>query len=148
MVPVTNLITDSGKAYVSEVYGTSREEIVEMVGGEEAARKLTMRFLRQYPKVVEFIGNRLKKQRARMMVEAMQKHNGAINRGNVGIRISEKWFIFSYRDTDIMTWDTEPDEGDGTKDVVGEYDNSQSTRNQRRVAREAIEEFKKVVQGL
>lgn len=125
----------------SDIYGMNREDMVHEYG-EHFVQITTMRFLRKYPIMAH--SAKLRKSRARMMVAALQ---GASVKGNQEVRLEGRLFIFSFRGTDILSWDTEPAEGlDGISPIdTLAFEGTSSTRTQRKEAEEAIAEFKEVV---
>jgi len=130
----------------AETYGSSyndphRELAERMFAGTE--RKTTVEYLKRFPALLPFLP--LRKSRSRMMVEAIRF--GMCERGNHKVRLAPEdpnTFIFSYRGTDILLWDTKQDV---VKDIHAgsQYEHTPSTRNQRKMAREAIDEFRRVV---
>lgn len=80
---------------------------------------------------------KLRKIRARMMREAVAKK--LVEKGNLLIRYEAPVFIFQYRDTPILLWDIAVST---VEDIdAGVYEDTASTRNQRKMAREAITEY-------
>lgn len=135
------------KAYrFGKVYGRTPEEIAEAVSdvSPEERRRAVWKTIKTFP---GFLGyNRLRKSRARMMAEAVKEDR--VEKGNVGVRIANSdpnVFFFSYRGTDIMCWHVLRNE---ITDVhAGAFNDTPSTRNQRKMVREAVEEFNKAVFG-
>lgn len=72
------------------------------------------------------------------MIGALQSKQ--VVKGNLSIRFSNNTFTFNYRGTDIMQWNMSFDTI--SEVFCGSHETSPSTRNQRKMAREAIEEFK------
>lgn len=142
------LFTASGQTY-SEVYGMQGAEIKEQVGKEQVMR-LTMNFIRKFPHSVT--GLRLKKSRARMMLEALRGYRA--EKGNIKVKINcfivpedadglLGNFHFFYRGTEILQWC--PYNDNVWEMNAGDFEGTSSTRRQRTMARESIEEFAKVV---
>jgi hypothetical protein len=124
----------------SEVYGVTRESYVSIYG-ERGVQVLTMQFLRKFPKIAHVA--KLRKSRSRLMVDALQDK---VTKGNQEVRMGGNFFVFAYRGTDILKWVWDTTEGDGISDMdAGQYEETPSTHNQRKMAREAIEEFRSVV---
>jgi hypothetical protein len=134
----------------SEVYGMQRADFVEEYG-ERGVQMMTMQFLQKYPVVAGYA--RLKKSRARMMVEAMKaesfKVNGSwVENGNIKVYLTTTGkYLFYYRGTVIMTWNPFATSEDSELHTVdaGEFEHTHSTIYQRRMVKQAVEEFKKVV---
>ena len=86
----------------------------------------------------------LRKSRSRMIWNAICL--GRAEKGNISVRVDNNdpgVVVFSYRGTDILAWNR--DTGDIVDIHAGIYDQTPSTRNQRKMARQAIEEFRRVV---
>jgi hypothetical protein len=126
----------------SEIYGTKREEIVHLVGREKA-RSLTLNHIKQYPKTAEFIPG-LRKMKARYMVNALIQ--GMAEAGNHLITCYGNVYHFYYRGTLIYTWNAVTNEG---RDIdAGDFEDTASTRNQRKEIKKAILNFKEAVDKL
>lgn len=121
----------------SQIYGTKKEEIGELVSHDQLVR-LTLNFVKTYPDL--YIGN-LRKVKARYMLEALR--HGAYEGGNHLITCYGNIFHFFYRGTVIYKWDAVNNQG-GEVDA-GEYEGTASTRNQRKEIKSAIENFASVI---
>jgi hypothetical protein len=90
--------------------------------------------------------NRLRKSRARMMVEAMQ-NVGFAEQGNIGLdfendEAGNNVFIFFYRGTRIAKWYPLTNV---YAIIPCAFDDTSATMNQRKMVKEAIEEFNSAV---
>jgi len=134
-------------SFITVDYSLIALKVMGQLASEESkARQLKWDYVKRFP---GFLGyNRLRKSRARMMVEAVRPP-GFTEKGNVGIDFEKDEggadvFIFFYRGTRIAKW--YPVENVYT-DIPCPFDDTPSTRNQRKMAREAVEEFNKAVFG-
>lgn len=139
----------------SEIYGVRREDVVDMVG-EDKAQELAWSYVLKFPEVAKFA--KLRKSRARMMVETLIGLRA--ERGNLEVKLTYVVAIdgvptppgtrgnyhFYYRGTEILQW--VPTTNVIHETDAKEYEGTASTRNQRKMAREAIEEFRRVVLSL
>jgi hypothetical protein len=113
---------------------------------EDMANKATVfnnvMFLRKFP--LETYGFKLHKARAQMMMEAIRIDS--TRSGNLDVHFEISCFVFSYRGTPILKWDTAFSDEIGVFDIdSGIYEGTPSTHNQRKVARQAINEFQNAV---
>jgi hypothetical protein len=139
----------------SNVYGTKREDIADMVG-EAKAQALAWEYFMKFPH--EAKGITLRKSRARMMVETLIGYRA--ERGNIEVKLANITEVngeptppgtrgdyhFLYRGTEILRW--APSTNTIRETDAKEYEGTASTRNQRKMAREAIDEFRRKVLGL
>lgn len=131
-------VTEVGGAKeFSSIYGTKREEVVELVGKDQALR-LTLEHIKKYPGV--YVDN-LRKAKARYMVEALR--NGVYEGGNHFITCYGYVYHFFYRGTVVYRWDAITDHGFAVD--AKEYEHTASTHNQRKEIQKAIENFKESV---
>lgn len=101
--------------------------------------------IQAFPGLLHYV--RLRKSRARLIAEAVKSMNTLHSKGNFSVLYvpNAEAFLFRHRETFVMTWNPVTDT---MKDVdAGVYEHTSSTRNQRRLIREAIEEFNKAVLG-
>lgn len=127
---------------LSEIYGTKREEIIELTGNEQA-RKLTLGFIKQFPAQFRYIQG-LRKAKAKMMVNALI--HGTAENGNHFVTCFANDFHFYYRGTLIYKWNGVTYEGQEVH--AGDFEGTDSTRNQRKEIQKAIEVFKEAVMKL
>lgn len=137
---IVMLAKDEGKEPTfSEVYGMKRGEIVELVG-EEESRRMTLETIKSYPKL-GYYANGLRKVKARYMVNALIQ--GMAEAGNHLITCYGNVYHFFYRGTLIYKWNAVKDEGAPV--YAKEYEDTASTRNQRKEIQKAIENFREAV---
>lgn len=125
----------------SEVYGVDKQRLLEALG-EEEVRRATLLYLRSYPGRTYVEG--LRKLKSRGMLEALENPDGIYERGNhLVVYDVEMRFRFYYRGTPIYEWNAVTD----AERVIlaGEYEETPSTRNQRKEIRQAISDFREGV---
>jgi hypothetical protein len=124
---------------ISSIYGTRSSEIRELLT-PTGQRRLTREFLKTFPKTMDFIPG-LRKKKTKAMITAMV--HGMAEDGNHFITCYGGDFHFYYRGTLIYKWDA--DENKGAPVNAGEYEDTPSTRNQRKEIEKAIENFNETV---
>jgi hypothetical protein len=125
--------------WISKVY--EGEEVEDWTHQKEIVLSNIM-LLRKFP--FETYGIKLRKARARMMLEAIRL--GSKTSGNIEVHFDSSYFEFSYRGTPIVKWELAFNDEDGVFDIdTGLFEGTPSTYNQRKVARQAIEEFRNAV---
>lgn len=126
---------------LSQIYGIKKDELVELAG-EERTRQLSLNYLKLFPGVTRIAG--MRKAKTRAMVNALiQGHSGE---GNHFITCYGCQFHFFYRGTLIYKWDAVED----TESPVdaGAYEDTASTRNQRKEIQKSIQNFREAVFSL
>jgi transcription antitermination factor NusG len=118
---------------------------LKVMGRMMEIRQAQWNQIRKFPGILSFV--RLRKSRARMMADAVRL-GAKQEKGNFAVRMANSdssVFMFSYRETDIVAWNP------GNERMVdidaGEFEHTSSTRNQRKLIREAIGEFRRTVIG-
>lgn len=130
--------------------------LAKMMDETNKERLLKWEYVKTYP---GFLGyNRIQKSRARLMAETVQtaQTKSSRQKGNLIIEFDidarpaseggEDSFLFYYRETLIAVWF--PVRNVFEEPHCGAYEDTPSTRNQRKVAREAVEEFDRAVFGV
>lgn len=126
---------------ISQIYGTQSDSINKLIT-DKGQRKLTLNFIKQFPKSVYVSG--LRKIKAKGMVEAISEVE--YKKGNHEIRFTNDVFGFYYRGTLIYTWDAVGNQG--FEQNAGKFEGTDSTRNQRKEILKAIENFNQIVFNL
>lgn len=132
-------VTEGVHRHFSQVYGIRREEVLAGLD-KDSARKLTVQFIHKFPSTIYLIG--LRKLRARHMYQAMTAENGIFEKGNHKIVYKDYVFVYMYRGTAIYMWHMYEDV---EKPIESEYDQTASTKNQRKVIKQSIQEFREAV---
>jgi hypothetical protein len=123
----------------SQIYGTQREEIISLMSLEEA-RKMTSAFLKNFPGTVDRYPG-LRKVKTKMIVNALVQ--GTAENGNHFVTCFEDDYHFYYRGTLIYKYNAVKDE---EREVhAGVYEDTASTRNQRKEIKKAIQNFREAV---
>lgn len=130
------------KSDFSQMYGTKRKEIASILA-EDVQRKLTLNFIKTYTAVIKHIPG-IRKAKTKAMVEALR--NGMAENGNHFVTCFEGDYHFYYRGTLIYKWNAVADEGGPIH--AGAYEDTPSTRNQRKEIMKSIANFKEAVLGV
>lgn len=126
----------------SQVYGIMKHRAIREHGIGKV-RMMTLRYLNEFPESVVLAG--LRKIKARYMYQCIC-NDGKFTKGNHHIEYYDEMFTFYYRDTPIYHWHPE---NDVHQDIhAGDFEDTTSTKNQRKEIRHAIENFVDVLDAL
>jgi len=130
------------KNVISQIYGVNRDELTKELPKEQV-REMTLAFVRAFPVSFNYIPG-LRKAKTKMMVNALI--HGHADNGNHFVTCYSFEYHFFYRGTPIYRWNALKDIGQAID--AGKFEDTASTRNQRKEIMKAIENFKEAVFNL
>lgn len=122
----------------AEMYGTNGP-LLDPDYGHAAELRVMAELAKDH--AMDTLKFKLRKVKSKAMVNAMV--HGHADNGNHFMTCFMNDFHFFYRGTLIYKWNLDKDEGGPVN--AGEFENTASTRNQRKEIEKAIEEFRRVV---